>query len=147
MICSGLRCERVDRLRLAGFTNLRGHKFRHNFVYTINSLCPCSLEIKSTKHCFLCYQNYFTFHTPLINKLNSINSLLKYDFWFIALTFWTNITFFNIWKSLINLVLLDNHGRVEYQSGKTLEESRIEVEMNMKVFNFLPKMITDYKIW
>ena len=33
--------------------NLREHKFRHNFLETLNPLCNCSLEIESTSHYIL----------------------------------------------------------------------------------------------
>ena len=39
------------RLRV-GFSHLRGHKFRQNFHYTLNSLCSCSFEPETTLHYF-----------------------------------------------------------------------------------------------
>ena len=47
----------VTRLRL-GLSHLREHKFKHSFQDSINPLCSCSLDIKSTIHYFL--------HCPLL---------------------------------------------------------------------------------
>ena len=63
----------LHRLWLS-FSHLGEHKFRHNFADTVNPLCSCSLEIESSEHHFLCCHKYVTFHTTLINELNSINS-------------------------------------------------------------------------
>ena len=49
----------------------------HNFSDTVHPFCSCSLEIESTKHCFLRCHNYITFRTTLINELNSINSIFN----------------------------------------------------------------------
>ena len=40
------------RLRLR-LSHLREHKFRHNFLDTLNPLCSCSLETESVSHCLL----------------------------------------------------------------------------------------------
>ena len=42
----------LTRLRV-NFSHLREHKFRHNFLDTLNPLCSCGLEIESTKHYLL----------------------------------------------------------------------------------------------
>ena len=47
------------------FSHLREHKFRHNFLETLNPLCSCGLEIESTKH----YVLYFPFHTCIRRTL------------------------------------------------------------------------------
>ena len=52
-----------------GLSHLRERKFRHNSQDTINPLCPCSLEIESTSHFFLCYQNFIPRRTNLMNEL------------------------------------------------------------------------------
>ena len=44
---SGLKL--LTRLR-DNLSHLRGNKFRHNFLNTLNPLCSCSLEIESTSH-------------------------------------------------------------------------------------------------
>ena len=36
----------LTRMRV-NLSHLREHKFRHNFLDTLNSLCSCSLEIES----------------------------------------------------------------------------------------------------
>ena len=41
----------LTRLHL-GLSHLREHKFNHNFQDTINPLCSCTLESKSTAHFF-----------------------------------------------------------------------------------------------
>ena len=42
----------LTRLR-AGFSHLKEHKFRHNFVDTINPLCSCGNFAEPTTHFFL----------------------------------------------------------------------------------------------
>ena len=61
------------RLRL-GFSHLREHKFNHNFQDTINPLCSCSLESKSTTHFFLQCQNFTDLRKCLMNELIKIDS-------------------------------------------------------------------------
>lgn len=63
----------VSNLQL-DFSHLREHKFRHNFVVTMNPLFSCFLETESTEHYFLRCHNYVTFHTTLVNEFNSRNS-------------------------------------------------------------------------
>ena len=47
----------ITRLRL-GFSHLREHKFKHGFQDTLNPLCSCGNDVKSTGH--------FLLHYPLI---------------------------------------------------------------------------------
>ena len=61
---------------LAGFSNLKEHKFRHNFADTLNPLCPCSVETEYTEHYFLRCQNNLSFRTTLMNHLNNINTAI-----------------------------------------------------------------------
>ena len=69
-------CVRLlDRLCL-GFSHLREHKFRHNFVDTLNLLCSCCLETEDTEHYFLCCQNNLSLCTTLMNDLNNVNTAL-----------------------------------------------------------------------
>ena len=63
----------LNRLRL-GFSHLREHNFRHNFVD--NPLCSCSLETEDTEHYFLRCQNNLSLRTILINDLNNINTAI-----------------------------------------------------------------------
>ena len=37
----------ITRLRL-GFSHLQEHKFKHNFIDTLNPLCSCNIEVEST---------------------------------------------------------------------------------------------------
>ena len=64
------------RLRL-GFRHLHEHKFRHNFHDTLNPLCSCSLEPKTTSHYLLCYHNFFSSRLALMNDLNLINPTIS----------------------------------------------------------------------
>ena len=59
-----------------GFIQLREHKFRHNLVDTLNSLCPCSCESEDTEHYFLRCQNNLSFCTALTNDLSNINTAI-----------------------------------------------------------------------
>ena len=64
------------RLRL-GFTNLREHKFRHNFHDTLNPLCSCSLEPETTLHYLLCCHNFSSALLALMNDLNLIDLIIS----------------------------------------------------------------------
>ena len=65
----------LNRLCL-GFSHLREHKFRHNFVDTLNPLCSCSLGTKDTGDYILRCQNNLLFHTTFMNDLNNINTAI-----------------------------------------------------------------------
>ena len=55
------------------FNLLSKHKFRHNFVDSLNPLCSCSLETESTlQFFFLRCQNCTTLRRTLVNDLNNI---------------------------------------------------------------------------
>ena len=62
----------LKRLQL-GFSHLPEHKFRHNFVDTLNPLCSCSFEPEATMHIFLCCLFYN------VNQANLMSDLLKID--------------------------------------------------------------------
>ena len=72
------------RVRL-GFSNLREHKFRHNFHNTLNPSCSCSLKPETTSHYLLCchnfssarlaFKNYFNLIDPTISQLNEHTSI------------------------------------------------------------------------
>ena len=64
----------LNRLRL-GFSNLREHKFRHNFAGTLNPLCSCTLETEDTEHYFLHCQNNLSFRTTLYQLMNDVNNI------------------------------------------------------------------------
>ena len=63
----------VTKLRV-GLSHLREHKSRHNFQDTISPLCSSSLEIESTSHFFLRWQNFITPRTNLMNELRKLDS-------------------------------------------------------------------------
>ena len=63
----------LTRLRI-GLSHVKEHKFRHNFLDTINPLCSFSLEIESTSHFFLCCQNFITARTNLMNELRKLDT-------------------------------------------------------------------------
>ena len=63
----------LNRLR-SGSSHLREHKFRHNFVGTLNPLCSCSLEIEDTGHYILCC--HLSLCITLTNGLNNINTAI-----------------------------------------------------------------------
>ena len=72
----------INRLRL-GFSDLRQHKFRHNFADAVNPLCSCTLETQNTEHFFLRCQNNLSARAILMDELNiisdAINSLNSTD--------------------------------------------------------------------
>ena len=55
----------LTRLRV-GLSHLRYHKFKHNFLDTLNPLCSCNIETESTCHYLL--------HCPFFTNIR--NSLL-----------------------------------------------------------------------
>ena len=59
-------------LNLLGFSHLREHKFRHNFVNTKNPLCSRALGTKSTEHFFfyaakLCITSHRPFNCEIVS--------------------------------------------------------------------------------
>ena len=66
----------LNRLRV-DFSHLSEHKFRHNFVDTLNPLCSCSLEAESTAHLFLRCRYYNNIRITLKNELNDIDNYFK----------------------------------------------------------------------
>ena len=53
-------------------SHLREHKFRHNFLDTINPLCSCSLETESTNHYLLRCPHYSHTRKTLTDNLTGI---------------------------------------------------------------------------
>ena len=68
----------LTRLRV-NLSHLREHKFRHNFLNTLNPLCSCMLETESTGHYLLRCPFYAdvrkTLFDNIINTIGSISSL------------------------------------------------------------------------
>ena len=69
--------ELIHRLRL-GFSHLREHKLRRNFVDTVNPLCSCTLETEITERFFLCCQNNFSARLTFMNEVNNISNAINY---------------------------------------------------------------------
>ena len=62
----------LTRLRV-NLSHLREHKFRHNFLDTLNPLCCCSLEIESTNHYLLCCSFFTTIRKTLLDNIVGLN--------------------------------------------------------------------------
>ena len=50
------------------------HKFKHNFLDTINLLCNCGSNIETTLHFFLYCPNFMECRNTLLRKISEINS-------------------------------------------------------------------------
>ena len=61
----------LTRLRV-NLSHLREHKFRHNFLNTLNPLCSCSLEIKSTSHYLLRCPFYTHIRKTLLDNITNL---------------------------------------------------------------------------
>ena len=62
----------LTRLRL-GVTHLRCHKFKHNFLDTINPLCSCGSDIETTLRFFLYCSNFMECRNTLLSEISEIN--------------------------------------------------------------------------
>ena len=65
----------LTRLRL-GLIHLRYHKFKHNFLDTINPLCSCGSDIETTLHFLLYCPNFMEYRDKLLSEISEINSEL-----------------------------------------------------------------------
>ena len=65
----------LTRLRL-GLSHLRYHKFKHNFLDTINPLCSCGSDIETTLHCVLYCPKFMECRDTLLSEISEINSEL-----------------------------------------------------------------------
>ena len=63
----------ITRLRLS-FSHLQKHKSKHNLKDTLNPLCSCSIEEKSTSHYFLCCLFFDALLATLMNNLRNIEN-------------------------------------------------------------------------
>ena len=63
----------LTRLRL-GLSHLRYHKFKHNFLDTINPLCSFGSDIQTTLHFFLYCPNFIECRNTLLSKISEIYS-------------------------------------------------------------------------
>ena len=66
----------LNRLRLH-FSHLNEHKFRHNFIATIDPMCSCGLEPETTLHYLLRCNLYSDLRTELLNDICALNPTLK----------------------------------------------------------------------
>ena len=71
---SGLKL--LTRLRL-NFSYLNEHKFRHNFIDTINPMCSCGFEPETTNHYLLRCKLYTDLRLDLLNDIYTNNQSLK----------------------------------------------------------------------
>ena len=65
----------LNSLRL-GFSQLCKHKFWHNFEHTLNPLCSCSIDTKTTLHLFLWCHFPNNIREILMNELMNIDTSL-----------------------------------------------------------------------
>ena len=65
----------LTRLRL-GLSHLRYHKFKHNFLDTINPLCSCGSDIETALHFLLYCPNFMQCRNTLLSEIFEINSEL-----------------------------------------------------------------------
>ena len=62
----------LTRLQL-GLSHLREHKFKHSFQDTLNPLCSCGKELKTTFDFLLSCPNYSDERLTLLSKITNIN--------------------------------------------------------------------------
>ena len=69
----------LTRLRL-GLSNLRYHKFKHDFLDTVDPLCSCSTAIENTVHYFLHRPNFSTAQNTFLNEIAIVDrSIIDQD--------------------------------------------------------------------
>ena len=76
-IYDSFRDKLINRLHL-DFSHLRVHKFRHNFIDTVNLLRSCTFETENTEHFFLRCQNKLSARATLMNELNNMSNAMNY---------------------------------------------------------------------
>ena len=64
--------KHLTRLRF-GFSHLKIHKFRHNFVDAINPLSSCGNVVESTTH----FSSLFSFSNQRLTLINKIKDIDK----------------------------------------------------------------------
>ena len=65
----------LTRLHLS-LSHLNEHKFRHNFVDCVNSLCFCCIEPETTLHVFLHSHNFLNIRRKLFGKMKLLDKTL-----------------------------------------------------------------------
>ena len=72
---NGLGHERVKN-----FSHLNEHKFTHNFLDTLNTVCSCGSETETTAHFFLRCQNHVMNRSKLLKNVYNLHQTLRnYD--------------------------------------------------------------------
>ena len=61
----------ITRLRLS-LSDLRDRKFKHSFQDCLNSICSCSIEVKTTAQFLLHCPNYLHERKTLFNNIKSV---------------------------------------------------------------------------
>ena len=100
----GLKLQ--TRLRV-NLSHLREHKFRHNFLDTLNPLCSCGLEIESLKH----YLLRCSFYTDKRRVLLDSVRLIIGDIWDLSE------------EKLVDLLLFGNKIYTNEQNSAILRET------------------------
>ena len=66
----------LTRLRL-NFSHLNEHKFRHNFLDTLNPRCSCGSEPEIAAHFLLRCQNHVMNRSKLLKNVHSLDQTLR----------------------------------------------------------------------
>ena len=67
------RLKLLIRLQV-GLSHLHDHKFKYNFLDTINPLCSCGSDMETISDFFLYCPNFLEETANLLNKTSEINS-------------------------------------------------------------------------
>ena len=92
----------LTRLRL-GLSHLREHKFKHGFLDSLNPICNCGLDIKTTCHFLLYCPNFINERTILLNDVSRItkNALPSCETVFVKLLLYGEDSFDSATNTLI----------------------------------------------
>ena len=66
----------LTRLR-RNFSHLNKHKFRQNFLGTLNPMCSCGSEPDTTAHFLLCCQNHVMNRSKLLKNVDNLDQTLQ----------------------------------------------------------------------
>ena len=97
----------LTRLRL-NFSHLNEHKFRHNFLETLNPMCSCGSEPETTAHFLLRCQNHVMNRSKLLKNVYNLDQTLRnyYDDHLIHIILFGSERFnFNLNKEIIKLII------------------------------------------
>ena len=65
----------ITRLRL-GLNLLRDHKFKHNFLDSLNPICYCGKDIETTVHYLLHFSIFWDERSIFLNNIRSIDEII-----------------------------------------------------------------------